>query len=45
LRRDEAVRYKSPIELAMMHAIKNAFDPKGLFNPGKVLAVQPLVDH
>jgi FAD/FMN-containing dehydrogenase len=45
LRRDEAARYKSPIELAMMHAIKNAFDPKGLFNPGKVLAVQPLVDH
>ncbi len=37
LRRDESQRYKSDIEMAMMRAIKTALDPKGLFNPGKVL--------
>lgn len=30
-------RYKSSTELGMMRAIKQAFDPKGRFNPGKVL--------
>ena len=39
LRRDESQRYKSEIEMAMMRAIKAALDPKGLFNPGKVLNV------
>lgn len=37
LRRDESARYKSPIEMAMMRAIKQAFDPDGRLNPGKVL--------
>lgn len=38
LRRDEAARYKSPIELQLMRAIKTAFDPLNLMNPGKVLS-------
>src|SRR6185369_13913788 len=37
LKRDELVRYKSPIELELMRAIKSALDPRGILNPGKVL--------
>jgi len=37
LKRDELPHYKSPIELALMKRIKQALDPQGLFNPGKVL--------
>ena len=33
----EMSRYKPPVELALMRAVKQAFDPKGLFNPGRVL--------
>ncbi len=37
LKRDELVRYKSPVEMEMMRAIKRTLDPLGLMNPGKVL--------
>ncbi|MBA3776235.1 MAG: FAD-binding oxidoreductase [Betaproteobacteria bacterium] len=37
LKRDDLVRYKSDVELDLMRAIKRTLDPRGLFNPGKVL--------
>ena len=37
LKRDVLPRYKDPVEMALMHRIKQALDPQGLMNPGKVL--------
>jgi FAD/FMN-containing dehydrogenase len=37
LKRDALLRYKSPVELALMHSVKRALDPQGIMNPGKVL--------
>ena len=35
---DKLARYRSGTELRLMRQLKAALDPKGLFNPGKVLA-------
>ena len=37
LKRDILALYKQPLELEMMRRIKDAFDPGGMMNPGKVL--------
>jgi FAD/FMN-containing dehydrogenase len=37
LKREELLRYKSPVEIALMRTIKQALDPRGLMNPGKVV--------
>jgi D-lactate dehydrogenase (cytochrome) len=37
LKRDELVRYKNPVALEIMRAIKRTLDPHAIMNPGKVL--------
>jgi FAD/FMN-containing dehydrogenase len=37
LKRDDLRERKSPVALAMMRAIKQALDPKGTLNPGRVV--------
>jgi FAD/FMN-containing dehydrogenase len=40
LKRDELRHYRSPLELELMRRIKDALDPAGLMNPGKILAAE-----
>jgi FAD/FMN-containing dehydrogenase len=37
LKVDELERYADAVELGLMRAVKSAFDPHGIMNPGKVL--------
>ena len=37
LKREEILRHKSPVEMELMRSLKQALDPAGLMNPGKVL--------
>ncbi|HEX8964468.1 MAG TPA: FAD-binding oxidoreductase [Rhodocyclaceae bacterium] len=37
LKREEILRYKSPVEMALMRAVKGVLDPSGRMNPGKVI--------
>lgn len=38
LKTGELERYKSPVELELMQRLKDAIDPAGLMNPGRILA-------
>ena len=37
LKRDTLPDYKSPVALQLMQAVKQALDPQGIMNPGRVL--------
>jgi len=37
LKREEIVRHKDPLEIELMRTLKQALDPRGVMNPGKVL--------
>jgi len=39
LKRDELADIRTPIEMDLMRRIKQAFDPAGIMNPGKVVAI------
>ena len=41
MKRDELARLSGPARMAVLHGIKRALDPHGLFNPGKLVALAP----
>jgi FAD/FMN-containing dehydrogenase len=41
MKRDELERLSSPARMAALRAIKQAFDPGGLLNPGKLVTLAP----
>jgi FAD/FMN-containing dehydrogenase len=44
MKRDELVRLSPPARIAALKAIKMALDPKGILNPGKLVALAPEAD-
>ena len=44
MKRDELARLGPPARLTMLHALKMAMDPRGLLNPGKLVAMPRDID-
>jgi FAD/FMN-containing dehydrogenase len=41
LKREENAHYKPAVEIALMRSLKQALDPAGILNPGKLLPDNP----